>query len=54
MNFYNKAKAWDHLASFYDTCYAFEIDEFRDYDKAVAALKESIKYANKSTSEYKN
>ena len=48
INFYSKAKAFDHLAVFYDACAAVEIDEYRDYEKAVAALKESLKFANKS------
>ena len=53
ITFYSKAKSYDHLAGFYDACAAVEIDEYRDYEKALAALKEAIKFANKSTSETK-
>jgi intraflagellar transport protein 140 len=31
-----------------------EIDEYRDYEKACAALKEALKHANKSANEDKN
>lgn len=47
--FYTKAKAWDSLASFFDACATFEIDEYRDYDKALVAMKETMKYQMKST-----
>lgn len=50
ISFYNKAKAFDHLAGFFDACSTVEIDEYRDYDKAAAALKEAIKFASKSSS----
>lgn len=53
INFYNKAKAYDHLAGFFDACSQVEIDEYRDYEKAVAALKEAMKHAHKSTGEDK-
>eukprot|EP01002_Notosolenus_urceolatus_P015452 NODE_7_length_4446_cov_23.596543_g6_i0.p1 GENE.NODE_7_length_4446_cov_23.596543_g6_i0~~NODE_7_length_4446_cov_23.596543_g6_i0.p1 ORF type:complete len:1437 (-),score=556.32 NODE_7_length_4446_cov_23.596543_g6_i0:134-4204(-) len=43
ISFYTKAKAFDQLAAFYDACAQHEINEFRDYDKALAALKESKK-----------
>ena len=33
--FYTKAKATDSLASFYEACAQIEIDEYRDYDKAL-------------------
>jgi intraflagellar transport protein 140 len=45
--FYTKAKAWEQLARFYDSCALVEIDEYRDYEKAIEALKESLKYMNK-------
>lgn len=45
IQFYNKAKAFDHLAGFFDACSTVEIDEYRDYEKACAALRESIKHA---------
>jgi intraflagellar transport protein 140 len=31
ITFYNKAKAYDHLAGFFDACASVEIDEYRDY-----------------------
>lgn len=46
-SFYSKAKAWDYLSGFYDACAAVEIDEYRDYEKAMAALKEAMKHAQK-------
>ena len=49
INFYTKAKSFDHLAGFYDACAILEIDEYRDYEKAVSALKDAVKHANKST-----
>lgn len=51
ITFYNKAKAFDNLAGFFEACSSVEIDEFRDYDKAVSALGEALKYAKKTTSE---
>jgi intraflagellar transport protein 140 len=50
IQFYSKAKAYDNLASFFEACSNVEIDEYRDYDKAVAAIKEAIKHISKSTS----
>lgn len=51
ITFYNKAKAFDNLAGFFEACSSVEIDEFRDYDKALAAINEALKHAKKSTSE---
>merc|ERR1712050_200868 len=48
IQFYSKAKAYDKLAKFYDACAQVEIDEYRDYDKANAALKEALKYMMKA------
>jgi intraflagellar transport protein 140 len=45
--FYTKAKAWESLASFFDTCATVEIDEYRDYEKALVAEKEALKYSSK-------
>ncbi|CAK55887.1 unnamed protein product (macronuclear) [Paramecium tetraurelia] len=53
IQFYSKAKAFDHLANFFEACSSVEIDEYRDYDKACAALKEAIKYSDKSTNQQK-
>ena len=47
IQFYSKAKAFDYLSGFYDACAAVEIDEYRDYEKALAALKEAMKHAQK-------
>ena len=45
--FYTKAKAWESLANFFDSCATVEIDEYRDYEKALVAEKESFKYSGK-------
>ena len=37
------------MANFYDECAGVEIDEYRDYEKALSALKDASKYAAKST-----
>ena len=63
ITFYSKARAYEQLAGFYDSCAQVlhcilsarndinyltiaqvEIDEYRDYEKAYRALKESLKY----------
>ena len=36
------------LSAFYDACAQVEIDEYRDYEKALGALKESLKYLIKA------
>lgn len=51
ITFYNKAKAYDQLAGFFDVCSTVEIDEYRDYEKATAALNEALKHAKRSTSD---
>lgn len=48
--FYTKAKSFEQLAGFYDSCAQVEMDEYRDYDKAIAALREALKYASKAES----
>jgi len=48
ISFYTKARALDSLATFYDACAQVEIDEYRDYEKALAALKEAQRYLSKS------
>lgn len=45
--FYTKAKAWESLANFFDTCASVEIDEYQDYEKAIIAEKEAMKHASK-------
>jgi len=46
--FYTKAKAFEQLSSFYDACAQVEIDEYRDYEKAVGALREALNVLNKA------
>lgn len=53
ISFYSKAHAWQPLASFYDAFASVEIDEYRDYEKALGALKESRKYVVKNAAESK-
>ena len=48
ISFYSKAKAFAQLSGFYDACAQVEIDEYRDYDKALGALKEAAKYMTKA------
>jgi intraflagellar transport protein 140 len=47
IKFYTKAKAYEQLSAFYDSCAQFEIDEFRNYEKALGALREAAKFAGK-------
>lgn len=35
IQFYTKAKAMDSLSTFYEACAQIEIDEYRDYEKAL-------------------
>ena len=44
---YKKAKAYEQLSGFYDACAQFEIDEYRAYDKALAALNEAERFFSK-------
>jgi intraflagellar transport protein 140 len=48
ITFYTKAKSFDSLSLFYDACAAVEIDEYKNYEKALGALKESGKYMTKA------
>jgi len=48
ITFYTKAKAFESLSGFYESCSQVEIDEYRDYEKALAALRESLKYMVKA------
>lgn len=41
VTFYSKGQAYDLLANFYAMCAQVEIDEFRDYEKAMKALQEA-------------
>lgn len=49
IQFYSKARAYDALSRFYEACAQLEIDEFRDYQKALGALREARKCVAKST-----
>ena len=43
ISFYTRAKAFDRLAMFYDTCAGLEIDEYKDYvAKIPAEIREEI------------
>ena len=48
ITFYSKAKAFEQLSGFYDSCAQVEIDEYRDYAKALGAMREALKQLNKS------
>eukprot|EP01006_Ploeotia_vitrea_P038293 TRINITY_DN66224_c9_g3_i2.p1 TRINITY_DN66224_c9_g3~~TRINITY_DN66224_c9_g3_i2.p1 ORF type:complete len:1410 (+),score=219.44 TRINITY_DN66224_c9_g3_i2:87-4316(+) len=50
ISFYSKARALESLAGFYDACAQVEIDEYRDYEKALAALRESYNILKKAKS----
>lgn len=39
-----KANAMDSLALFYEACAQLEIDDYRDYDKAITAMNEAIRW----------
>ncbi|XP_050099800.1 intraflagellar transport protein 140 homolog [Anopheles aquasalis] len=43
VTFYSKGQAYGQLANFYANCAQAEIDEFRDYEKALNALQEAAK-----------
>lgn len=47
--FYTKGHAYESLANFYATCAQVEIDDFRDYEKAVKALQEALRSLSKVT-----
>ena len=53
INFYTKARAVESLAGFYESCAQIEIDEYRDYEKALGALSESLKHLSKGRMEDK-
>ena len=48
ITFYTKAKAFESLSSFYESCSQVEIDEYRDYEKALSALREALKHMVKA------
>ncbi|KAJ3153303.1 hypothetical protein HDU89_000934 [Geranomyces variabilis] len=47
ITFYTKARAWENLASFYESCAAVEVDEFQNYEKALGAMREAAKVVEK-------
>lgn len=53
VGFYTKARAFEQLAAFYGSCAQAEIEEYRDYDKAIGALHEAVKVLSKSRSDAK-
>lgn len=53
ISFYQKAKSFESLANFYDACAQVEIDEYRDYEKALGAMKEAMRQLEKATSDSK-
>ncbi|XP_056152909.1 intraflagellar transport protein 140 homolog isoform X2 [Lampris incognitus] len=48
INFYTKGRALDLLAGFYEACAQEEIDDFRNYEKALGALMEAYKCLSKA------
>eukprot|EP00755_Sulcionema_specki_P015940 Sspe_Gene.9975::Locus_3352_Transcript_1_1_Confidence_1.000_Length_4513::g.9975::m.9975/K19672/IFT140; intraflagellar transport protein 140 len=53
IRFYQQARAYESLAGFFDAMAQADVDDFRDYEKAVGALKESYKYLEKSNAQNK-
>lgn len=49
ISFYSKAKSFESLANFYDACAQVEIDEYRDYEKALGAMREAMRQLEKAT-----
>ncbi|ESO09812.1 hypothetical protein HELRODRAFT_92025 [Helobdella robusta] len=43
INFYTRGRSPEHLAGFYGACAQLEIDEYKDYEKALGALSEAYK-----------
>ncbi|KAJ3331298.1 hypothetical protein HDU76_003527 [Blyttiomyces sp. JEL0837] len=48
IGFYTKSRSFESLAGFYEACCQVEIDEYQNYDKGLAALRESAKCLSKS------
>ena len=42
--FYTKGRSFKQLSRFYNTVAEFEMNEFRDYDKALDALQKAVKF----------
>jgi intraflagellar transport protein 140 len=54
VGFYTKARAFEQLAAFYAGCAQVEIEEYRDYEKAVSALQEAVQVVSKSRADGKD
>ena len=48
--FCKRAKAYEQLSSFYQHLAQIEMDEYRDYEKALQALKEGLSFLSKASS----
>ncbi|KAF1784110.1 WD40-repeat-containing domain [Phytophthora cactorum] len=53
VGFYTKARAFEQLAAFYAGCAQVEIEEYRDYEKAISALQEAVQVVSKSRADGK-
>ena len=42
--FYTKGRSFKQLSRFYNTVAEFEMNEFRDYDKALDAMQKAVKF----------
>ena len=49
VSFYQKAKANGPLSAFFEHCAEVEVGDFRDYERALAALKEAVKHLIKAS-----
>ncbi|OWZ10206.1 Intraflagellar Transport Protein 140 [Phytophthora megakarya] len=54
VGFYTKARAFEQLAAFYAGCAQVEIEEYRDYEKAISALQEAVQVVSKSRADGKD
>eukprot|EP00056_Hartaetosiga_gracilis_P002835 m.57093 g.57093 ORF g.57093 m.57093 type:complete len:1349 (+) comp11214_c0_seq1:56-4102(+) len=48
VTFYKKGKALDTLSAFFESCAAMEVDDYQNYEKALEALNESLRYLSKA------
>lgn len=54
VGFYTKARAFEQLAAFYAGCAQVEIEEYRDYEKAISALQEAVQVVSRSRADGKD
>ena len=54
IQFYTRAQAFEQLSGFYDSCAQVEIDEYRDYNKALGAMREAMKHLQSSEASNKS